>query len=463
MAGYDARQETYTTGDTIEASDTNNEFDAIVSAFGSTGGHSHDGSAGEGTPVTVTDLIGGTANSLAVLNGSGNSVTATSALSAGQLVIGSTGVPAAKTVSGDLTLNSSGVASLSTSFSSNINFTGTLGFSGATLTFGSSQISGASVVTATTAVEGVSQLATNAETVTGTGTDRVNTPAGLTARFANPGAFGGGTPGAGNFTTLGATDVTFTGGSISGITDLAVADGGTGSSNPGDARSALGLAFGSDVQAWDADLDSISGLSSTTDGNIIVGSTGGWTMENGATARTSLGLAIGSDVQAWDADLDTFASLNSTTAGNVAIVGSTGDWTVENGATLRASLGLAIGSDVEAVDAEIVRADTDDVLAAGYQATADADGTQSSGTYTPAYAGGNFKTATNGGAHTLAPQSGDGQIIVQYTNDGSAGAITTSGFDAVTGDSFTTTNGDDFMCYLTVVGTFQHLHITALQ
>jgi hypothetical protein len=102
-------------------------------------------------------------------------------------------------------------------------------------------------------------------------------------------------------------------------------------------------------------------------------------------------------------------------------------------------------------------------ITTGAQYTADADGTKSSGTYTPAYTTGNIKTATNGGAHTLAPQSGDGTIVIQYTNDGSAGSITTSGWDIVTGDSVTTTSGHDFMMYLTVVGAFQHLHIVALQ
>ena len=106
---------------------------------------------------------------------------------------------------------------------------------------------------------------------------------------------------------------------------------------------------------------------------------------------------------------------------------------------------------------------TDDVLTAGFGGTDDADGTKSSGTYTPTYAGGNFKTATNGGAHTLAPQSGTGTIIIQYTNDASAGTITTSGWTIVTGDSLTTTNGHDFMMYLTVVAAFKHLHIVALQ
>ena len=119
-----------------------------------------------------------------------------------------------------------------------------------------------------------------------------------------------------------------------------------------------------------------------------------------------------------------------------------------------------IGSSVQAYDADTLKADTDDTLSGGYQFTADADGTKSSGTYTPAYASGNVKTATNGGAHTLAPQSGNGVIIIQYTNDGSAGTITTSGFDKVTGDSFSTTNTNTFLCQLTVVGAESHLHVT---
>ena len=47
---YSARQSSYTQGDTIDASDSNDEFDAILAAFG-TSGHSHDGTAGEGGAI----------------------------------------------------------------------------------------------------------------------------------------------------------------------------------------------------------------------------------------------------------------------------------------------------------------------------------------------------------------------------------------------------------------------------
>ena len=49
---YSARQSSFSDGDTIDASDSNNEFDAILSAFG-TSGHSHDGTAGEGGDITA--------------------------------------------------------------------------------------------------------------------------------------------------------------------------------------------------------------------------------------------------------------------------------------------------------------------------------------------------------------------------------------------------------------------------
>jgi len=70
---------------------------------------------------------------------------------------------------------------------------------------------------------------------------------------------------------------------------LAVAQGGTGATDAGTARTNLGLAIGTNVQAYDAGLTDIAGLA-VTDGNIIVGDGTNWVAESGATARTSLGL-----------------------------------------------------------------------------------------------------------------------------------------------------------------------------
>ena len=52
MAGYSARQASYTTGDTITAAHSNDEFNQVLAAFNATTGHTHDGTAGEGGPIT---------------------------------------------------------------------------------------------------------------------------------------------------------------------------------------------------------------------------------------------------------------------------------------------------------------------------------------------------------------------------------------------------------------------------
>lgn len=124
---------------------------------------------------------------------------------------------------------------------------------------------------------------------------------------------------------------TITGGTITGITDLAVEDGGTGSSTAEAARTALGLEIGADVQAYDATLTAISGLT-PTDGGFLVGDGAGWTVETGADALVSLGVTA------------TVTELNYLD-GVTSAVQTQLDGKQPLDATLTALSGLATGSD----------------------------------------------------------------------------------------------------------------------
>lgn len=123
-------------------------------------------------------------------------------------------------------------------------------------------------------------------------------------------------------------------------------------------RTLLGLVIGTNVQAWDADLDSLAAVGLTAAGLALLDDA------NAAAQRTTLGLAIGTNVQAWDADLDSLAGLGITAAG-LALLDDA------NAAAQRTTLGLVIGTDVQAFSSTL--ATLASATAAGLALMDDAD------------------------------------------------------------------------------------------
>ena len=174
------------------------------------------------------------------------------------------------------------------------------------------------------------------------------------------------------------------GGTVSGLASaIAIADGGTGSTTDSGARTSLGLEIGTDVQAFDAELAAIAGLTSAVDKGIQftgAGTAGTFDLTaagraliddaNAAAQRTTLG------VDAAGTDNSTDVTLAGTPdyitiSGQVITRGLidlttyiTGDFPVADGGTgsstasgARTNLGLVIGTDVQAFDADTAKLD----------------------------------------------------------------------------------------------------------
>ena len=201
-----------------------------------------------------------------------------------------------------------------------------------------------------------------------------------------------GTLGLGTLATQASNNVAITGGSISGITDLAIADGGTGASTAAAARTNLGATtIGSSLftlpnpgairfprinadntasslsatelrdaiaaQPLDSDLTTLAGLAATA-GNFIVGNGMFWTVQSGATARSSLELgsaALANITEAaWTptiigtttAGTATYSNQEGTVwrLGNLIIASAILFWTGHTGTgDMRVSLPVAVG------------------------------------------------------------------------------------------------------------------------
>lgn len=106
------------------------------------------------------------------------------------------------------------------------------------------------------------------------------------------------------------------------------------------ARTNLGVAIGSNVEAWDQDLDYYAGFTPAADVKSILQSA------NFAAIRVQLGLVIGVNVQAFSSSLTIYSGI--TPSANMQTFLGSADF-----ATMRSNMGVAIGSNVQAFNTNL--------------------------------------------------------------------------------------------------------------
>jgi hypothetical protein len=254
MTGYvRQRDANIVNGGVGNASDVKAELDQVQLAFNATTGHKHDGSTGEGVPITVTGAgqdyifdplfikpkITATYDlgspSFRFKDGYFSGTVSVTALSAsGALAVGGN-----LSVTGSISAATGTIGGVAITTASNTQtLTGkTIDLGSNTVTMTSAQLAaalsdetgtGASVFAGSPALTGTPTAPTAAAA---TNTTQIATTAHVFAERSNTATL----------TNKTLTSPAINGGTISGITDLAVADGGTGASNAAGARTNLEL------------------------------------------------------------------------------------------------------------------------------------------------------------------------------------------------------------------------------
>lgn len=177
------------TSNVIQASHFNNEFNAIVNAFSASTGHNHDGTTGGGAQISLTSAVTGV---LPLANGGTGGTDAASVRTSLDLVVGT-----------DIQAYSAALESIT----------------------GLTTAADKMIYTTASNTYAVTDLSSFARGIL----DDANAAAVRT------------TIGLGSIATQEASGVTITGGTVTGITDITIADGGTGASDAPTARTNLGL------------------------------------------------------------------------------------------------------------------------------------------------------------------------------------------------------------------------------